>query len=64
METTQANLATDGRVLPRQAPLTFSSGNVHSSVTITIRLDKIWHATPSAPFFHTPMNEVSNRAAY
>ncbi len=63
METTQANLATDGRVLPRQAPLTFSSGNVHSSVTITIRLDK-FGTLLLLHRFHTPMNEVSNRAAY
>ncbi len=64
METTQANLATDGRVLPRQAPLTFSSGNVHSSVTITIHLDKTLARNLSRTVCPIPMNEVSNRAAY
>ncbi len=29
VKTTQANLATECRVLPQQAPLTFSSGNLH-----------------------------------
>ncbi len=61
METTQANLATDGRVLPRQAPLTFSSGNVHSSIIITIRPDKTSAHYSSCTVCHRPMNEVLYR---
>ncbi len=64
VETTQAYLATDGRVLPRQAPLTFSSGNVHSSIVITIRPDKTSARYSSCTFCRRPMNEVSNHATY
>ncbi len=48
------------RVLPLQAPFTFSSGNVHSSIVITIRPDQTSARYSSRSFCHRAMNEVSN----
>ncbi len=50
--------------MPLQAPFTFSSGNVHSSIVITIRPDQTSARYSSRSFCHRAMNEVSKRAAY
>ncbi len=49
--------------MPLQAPFTFSSGNVHSSIVITIRPDNTSARYSSCKVCHRAMNEVSKRAA-
>ncbi len=51
-------------MLPLQAPLTFSSGNVHSTIVITIRPDQTSARYSSCKVCHRPMDEVLNRPAH
>ncbi len=46
--------ATDGRVLPRQAPLTFSSEMYILVLLLLFALTKLRRATPPAPFVVDP----------